>query len=45
MPGTFPTDGNELQATAAGALLTCGNKALGGATIVETFFYTFKSEP
>ena len=45
MPGTFPTDGNGLQATPAGGLLTCGNKALIGATNVETFFYTFTSEP
>ncbi len=45
MPGTFPTDGNGLQAASAGALLTCGNKTLGGATNAETFFYTFTSEP
>jgi len=45
MPGTFPTDGNGLQATPAAGFLTCGNKALGGATNTETFFYTFTSEP
>jgi hypothetical protein len=44
MPGTFPTDGNGLQAAAAGTLLTCNNKALGGATKIETFFYTFPSD-
>jgi hypothetical protein len=45
MPGTFPTDGNGLQATPAAGFLTCDNKALGGATNTETFFYTFTSEP